>query len=870
MRATVGAVLVLVFVPALLAAFAVFGPFVTDATLVFGGMSYDVGQGPLLGTGTIDPNMGFTAYALGLRAAREVLSGALPLWNHYEGLGAPLLGEMQSAALFPPTLLLLLPHGQMIEQAFLQAVAGLGTFLFLRRFGLGVAAALAGGLLFELNGVFAWLRNAIFNPVAFLPWLFYVVESLFVAAAGAAAAGRRMRERVPMVALGAVAAALAVYAGFPEIVYLYSLLVLLWAAGRAVALPWRRALAFAGDLAGVGVLALMISAPVLLAFGGFIGQAELGGHQADRFADATLPPPAMLMYLLPYVFGPIFALAHPILNPIWGGIGGYVGIMPLLLGLGGLITGWRRPMLWVLGLWILLAVGATQNAPLLKALFVHVPLVKITAYCRYLNASWSFAAIVLSAAFIDRIPVMPRSLRLRVGTRSVLLTLVVLAGAVIAARPLLSYITRAHMGRTDAALSFAVAGLLLALAAGAFCLRTSSLARTAIILFASVEALAAFLVPFASFPRRASLDQALISFLQQNIGMQRVAAASGAGIAPNFASTFEIPYLNWDDLPVPRRTIDFIHKRIDASADPILFRPNAIWRGLADERVRRADLIAHLPEYAAAGVRYLLAEPNFFAVAAYDLKDMAAQPTILHPAQTLRYTIGAGFGMATLKALVLRVATFKGRADGQLRARICQADRCAEGVAGLKGAVDNSGLLIRLSQSMTLTADTPYELTLNTIDGHEDVAVWSLPLANATASPDEPVPEMAFVSAQAPAPVLQTPTTAVFELASPRPYVQAEGCRVEAGSFDTITADCERASRLVRLEVMMEGWQARVNGVAAPVVPVEETFQAVDLPAGRSTVAFRYAPRGVRESAWLAAATLLGLLAACVGVRVLR
>lgn len=866
MRATVGAVLVLVLLPALIAAFAAFGPFVTDATLVFGGLSFNVRPGLLPGSGTIDPNMGYTSFALGVRAALDVVSGVLPLWNHYEGLGAPLLGEMQSAALFPPTLLLLLPHGQMIEQALLQAVAGIGTFLFLRRFGLGAAAALAGGLLFELNGLFAWLRNAIFNPVAFLPWLFYVVESLFVAAA----AGRRMRERVPMVALGAVAAALAVYAGFPEIVYLYSLLVLLWAVGRAVGLPWRRALAFAGDLAGVGVLALMISAPVLLAFAGFLGQAELGGHQADRFADATLLPPAMLMYLLPYVFAPIGAQAHPVLDPIWGGIGGYLGIIPLLLGLGGLITGWRRPMLWVLGLWIVLAVGATQNAPLLQAAFIHVPLVKITAYCRFLNASWIFAAIVLSAVFLDRVPTLQREMRLRTGAACLLGSSVVLGGAVFAAWPLLQALFRPNTERTDIIVSGLVAGLLLIAAMGALCLRRPSAARTALVLIALGESLAAFMLPFASYPRGADLNRTLIGFLQQKIGIQRVATATGVGLSPNFGSVLAVPLLNWDDLPVPRRSVDYVHRAIDPAANPILFRPDTMSRTPVEERTHRANLIAHLPAYAAAGVRYMLADANLFAVPVHDAIATPERAALLSPGQTLRFEIGSGSGMAAVDALTIRVGTFQGRADGRLHARLCQGGRCGDGSADLEGAVDNGNLLIRLSEPVKLAAGSPYEVTVDTIDARSDVAIWTRPIGGTTAPPDAPVPEMALVPPGAPAPVLQTPTTAVFELAGTRPYAQAEGCRVEANSFDSMTADCERASRLVRLEVMMEGWQARVNGVAVPVGIEEETFQAVDLPAGRSTVAFRYAPRGVRESAWLAAATLLGLLAACVGVRVLR
>ena len=52
----------------------------------------------------IDPNVGFITQSLGHLAALDILHGHLPWWNYFEGLGQPLAGEMQSAALFPLTL----------------------------------------------------------------------------------------------------------------------------------------------------------------------------------------------------------------------------------------------------------------------------------------------------------------------------------------------------------------------------------------------------------------------------------------------------------------------------------------------------------------------------------------------------------------------------------------------------------------------------------------------------------------------------------------------------------------------------------------------------------------------------------------------
>src|SRR5262249_47295650 len=95
------------------------------------GLAASVSPGPLPGERAADPNDGFVSQALGHRAALDVLHLRSPWWNPYEGTGAPLAGEMQSAALFPPTLLTALPNGQLYEHVLLEVLAGICTFLLL-------------------------------------------------------------------------------------------------------------------------------------------------------------------------------------------------------------------------------------------------------------------------------------------------------------------------------------------------------------------------------------------------------------------------------------------------------------------------------------------------------------------------------------------------------------------------------------------------------------------------------------------------------------------------------------------------------------------------------------------------------------------
>src|SRR5262249_1924209 len=99
-----------------------------------------------------DPNVGFTAQALGKLSADEWLRGRIPWWNQYSGVGLPLAGEMQPAALFLPFVLLNhFPDGTLYTEVVLQILAGIGTFLLLKKLRLTRTSAIAGAIIFEFN-----------------------------------------------------------------------------------------------------------------------------------------------------------------------------------------------------------------------------------------------------------------------------------------------------------------------------------------------------------------------------------------------------------------------------------------------------------------------------------------------------------------------------------------------------------------------------------------------------------------------------------------------------------------------------------------------------------------------------------------------
>jgi hypothetical protein len=100
--------------------------------------------------------------------------------------------------------------------------------------------------------------------------------------------------------------------------------------------------------------------------------------------------------------------------------------------------------------------------------------------------------------------------------------------------------------------------------------------------------------------------------------------------------------------------------------------------------------------------------------------------------------------------------------------------------------------------------------------------------------PGDILPGLTFVHADA--------NLAVWALPNPAPYFQAPGCALSNIRREHVTLDCAAPATLLRRELFMPGWRAAVNGQAVRVSQADAIFQAVAVPAGRSTVRYHFAP----------------------------
>ena len=537
----------------------------------------------------IDPNVGFITTSLGHRAALDLLHFHLPWWNYFEGLGQPLAGEMQSAALFPLTLLFALPAGLLWFHISLELIAGVSTYFLAKRLGAPMLLATTGAILFALNGTFAWLGNAVLNPIAFLPMLVLGIEMIYDSVQGSKRKGWYV---------AAIALALSMYAGFPEVAYFDGLFCAGWAAVRFFDLPKESRLLAAKRVGLAGGVGLVLSLPILVPFYDFMKVAYVGSHTAAIAGVSKLSLRSVPMFFDPYIYGPIFRNPNA-LGP-WGAVGGYFLASVTALALLGLFGKRLRPLRIYLGVWTLLSILGMTNFLHLRSVWNLIPLVKTATMPRYIMASCELAVITLAVLGLVDFATSARAKRLLNLTS--LLTLIVLVWGVMLAGVINEGVVLGHSSRYihmffDVLPFLAVVAILVI---GQF-----SKLRIAPVLLALVlvaESIIMFALPSADAPKQTIVDQAPITYLLNHQGQQRF--LDFAVLFPNLGSQYGLNSLGAIDLPFPKSYKDFIEKNLFPGLTPE--NQFVIHNGLAGENLQQQMLLDHFAAYQGASVKYLV------------------------------------------------------------------------------------------------------------------------------------------------------------------------------------------------------------------------------------------------------------------------
>jgi hypothetical protein len=257
----------------------------------------------------------------------SVLSGRLPLWDPYVGLGRPFLADIETETLYPPNLLVVplgVPGGiaalVFLHQAFaIYCGARLGRVL-----GASAAPSLLLGAGLVLASPFAARLATGMIPVYFT--LCWWPAMLWL---GAGLQDRFTRARA---AGFAACVALAALAGNPPIFFVevLGLVVFILCRMERGGAGWGRTLGNHAALACAGALGICAAAVQLVPFGELARQGNRPLHAAGFAVSNGMPPASWLSLVFPtsQAFGPNWEYDL------------YCGLVPLLAALGALAL-WR-------------------------------------------------------------------------------------------------------------------------------------------------------------------------------------------------------------------------------------------------------------------------------------------------------------------------------------------------------------------------------------------------------------------------------------------------------------------------------------------------------------------------------------------------
>ncbi len=313
----------------------------------------------------------------------ELRAGRLPLWNPYNGGGAPLLANYQVAVLYPPNWLhMILPHVTAMNVLAVGHIvwAAVGMWRFaaawkLPDLGRGVsmlAFALSGYLVGRL-GSFPMTAAA-----SWLPWLFLAAHRLVVA-----------EHRARPAAIWALVVAMVLLAGHAQTAY-YALLgaatYILWL-GRQVQTGRARVVAWAWAVFGVGLGAGLAAAQLLPTLEFLSRSDRAAGLDYNWTANFSYSVARALTLLSPNLFGTP-ADGTYLTEGAYFEDAAYIGLLPLVgaafaavarlrnRGVAGRPAALDSVPFWLgmAGVAFLIALG--KNGPVFPLLYRYVPTFK--------------------------------------------------------------------------------------------------------------------------------------------------------------------------------------------------------------------------------------------------------------------------------------------------------------------------------------------------------------------------------------------------------------------------------------------------------------------------------------------------------------
>ena len=435
--------------------------------------------------------------------------------------------------------------------------------------------------------------------IAFLPMLLLGIEMAREAS---------VRRRRGGWSLIAIALALSLYAGFPEMSLIDGLVAVIWFGVRCSGLTKAALVAFCRkNLAGVSIGALL-AAPIIAAFLGYLPYADTGQH-GGGFADVSFPAVALPRTIFPFVYGPLFGFNQydhsGVLSTLW--IEGFLSMSVVALAAVGVLGRKHRVLRLGLAGWIVLAMGKTYGLVPARVLLDVIPGVKDTAFSDYSIVSYEFAFIVLAAFGVDDL--IAGSTRKRWAVVALCCTAGIAALEAQRALQFVKGLSGAPNSHVWAYVSIASATFVLLFVILVVVVAPPHRRALPLVAIVLLEAIVLFIVPELSAPRRVTLDTAPVTFLQQHSGLYRFYTLGP--IQPNYGSYYSLGSVATNDLPMPKLWVNYIDGALDSNVNPLIFTGTNQLDPSGPTPVD--EFLDNFRSYEAVSVKYLVI-PNGLAV----------------------------------------------------------------------------------------------------------------------------------------------------------------------------------------------------------------------------------------------------------------
>lgn len=356
---------------------------------------------------------------------RQIIHGNVPLWNGFNGMGAPLLANYQSAFFYPPNLVILLSgiwrgvEGVAQGFTFMSMIhliwGGWGAAALIRRLGGSQLARVIGGTVFAMGGYLIGRLGFISMIWAgvWLPWIIRFTDEIASPVINVQKNNEKGLWFHPPLA---VCIGFQLLAGHAQLAWYTLQLAAIWLlAGiwqkRSDSKVWKGILPFTGSVIG----AVFLAAIQLLPTAEYLWQSQRASQVGfEEAMTYSFWPWRLITLASPFFFG------NPGTGTYWG-YGSfwedhaYLGILPLILASStlngvfrnrsqalknGFLSSYVLRLLWGLNL-VALIFALGKNTPVFVLLYRYVPSFNMfQAPARYL-IWWVFSMMLLAAHGVD-------------------------------------------------------------------------------------------------------------------------------------------------------------------------------------------------------------------------------------------------------------------------------------------------------------------------------------------------------------------------------------------------------------------------------------------------------------------------------------